>query len=160
MFVEAKGLGLDFRHKEDEFIDFNRERLIPHKFSNLGPSIATGDVNGDLWIRTQSAGDFGQFDLPNGVTEAVLDIKPNPDDWTEAFVATANHVFRVRINDPLDPVPDDVTITEVTRNLTNDPTNANAVANGRSAWRMALGSSWNTDGSPETKAITTAIIGV
>lgn len=47
MFAAAKNLGIDFRHVEDEFIDFNRERLIPHKFSNLGPSIAVGDVNGD-----------------------------------------------------------------------------------------------------------------
>ncbi|MBI5915539.1 MAG: VCBS repeat-containing protein [Bacteroidetes bacterium] len=47
VFQAAKAMGIDFRHVEDEFIDFNRERLIPHKFSNLGPSIATADVNGD-----------------------------------------------------------------------------------------------------------------
>ncbi len=47
IFQAAKNLGIDFRHQEDEFIDFNRERLLPHKFSDLGPNIATGDVNGD-----------------------------------------------------------------------------------------------------------------
>ena len=47
LFQEAAGTGLDFMHVEDEFEDFNRERLIPHRFSNLGPSIAVGDVNGD-----------------------------------------------------------------------------------------------------------------
>ncbi|MCB0522006.1 MAG: VCBS repeat-containing protein [Lewinellaceae bacterium] len=47
LFKTASNLGINFRHKEDEFIDFNRERLLPHKFSNLGPSIAVGDVNGD-----------------------------------------------------------------------------------------------------------------
>lgn len=47
LFQAAKNLGIDFRHIEDDFIDFNRERLLPHKFSNLGPYIAVGDVNGD-----------------------------------------------------------------------------------------------------------------
>ncbi len=47
LFAAAKNMGLDFRHVEDDFIDFNRERLLPHKFSNLGPNLATGDVNGD-----------------------------------------------------------------------------------------------------------------
>jgi hypothetical protein len=47
LFQAVSNIGIDFRHTEDEFIDFNRERLIPHKFSNLGPNIAVGDVNGD-----------------------------------------------------------------------------------------------------------------
>ncbi len=47
IFKSASNMGINFRHKEDDFIDFNRERLLPHKFSNLGPSIAVGDVNGD-----------------------------------------------------------------------------------------------------------------
>jgi len=38
---------LNFKHKDNEYFDFNRERLLPHKFSNQGPCIATGDVNGD-----------------------------------------------------------------------------------------------------------------
>jgi hypothetical protein len=36
-----------FRHKENEFVAFNSERLIPHMLSTLGPKIAVGDVNGD-----------------------------------------------------------------------------------------------------------------
>lgn len=39
--------GLDFVHKENPFLDFDRERLIPHMLSNQGPAIAKGDVNGD-----------------------------------------------------------------------------------------------------------------
>lgn len=39
--------GLDFVHLENSFEDFNRERLLPHRFSTLGPGIAVGDVNGD-----------------------------------------------------------------------------------------------------------------
>lgn len=44
---ETNDLGIDFKHKENEYVDFNYERLIPHYYSNLGPYIAKGDVNGD-----------------------------------------------------------------------------------------------------------------
>ncbi|MBK7035605.1 MAG: VCBS repeat-containing protein [Bacteroidetes bacterium] len=40
-------LKIDFSHKENEFDDFDREFLIPHELSNLGPGLAVGDVNGD-----------------------------------------------------------------------------------------------------------------
>ncbi len=36
-----------FKHTENDFEDFNSERLLPHRFSNLGPSLAVGDVNAD-----------------------------------------------------------------------------------------------------------------
>lgn len=38
---------LQYRHVENEFNDFQRELLIPHKLSTEGPRIAKGDVNGD-----------------------------------------------------------------------------------------------------------------
>lgn len=40
-------LGIDFTHIEDNHIDFNREKLIPYRVSDLGPAIAVGDLNGD-----------------------------------------------------------------------------------------------------------------
>jgi hypothetical protein len=39
--------GLEFRHKEDDWVDFYREQLIPHSLSAEGPALAVGDVNGD-----------------------------------------------------------------------------------------------------------------
>lgn len=36
-----------WRHKENLFVDFDRDRLIYHMISTEGPKIATGDVNGD-----------------------------------------------------------------------------------------------------------------
>ena len=39
--------GIDFVHKEDDFSDFDRERLIFQMHSTDGPRIAKGDVNGD-----------------------------------------------------------------------------------------------------------------
>ncbi len=47
LFQVASNTGIDFRHTDDEFNDFSRERLLPHAFSNLGPNIAAGDANGD-----------------------------------------------------------------------------------------------------------------
>ncbi len=38
---------LDFRHHELNFNDFGYQRLMPRKYSQLGPALATGDVNGD-----------------------------------------------------------------------------------------------------------------
>jgi hypothetical protein len=39
--------GLDFKHQENQFNDFAREVLLPHRQSTLGPGLAKGDVNGD-----------------------------------------------------------------------------------------------------------------
>lgn len=39
--------GLQFTHDEKDNPDFKREPLLPHRFTKLGPGIASGDVNGD-----------------------------------------------------------------------------------------------------------------
>jgi enediyne biosynthesis protein E4 len=39
--------GIDFVHKENDFVDFDRDRLIFQMLSTQGPRIAQGDVNGD-----------------------------------------------------------------------------------------------------------------
>ena len=40
-------LGLHFKHKQKDFIDFTIQRLLPHKFSEYGPAMAVGDVDGN-----------------------------------------------------------------------------------------------------------------
>ncbi|HEX5169499.1 MAG TPA: VCBS repeat-containing protein [Cyclobacteriaceae bacterium] len=40
-------IGIDYRHKENEFVDFDHDHLIFHMLSTEGPHIAKGDVNGD-----------------------------------------------------------------------------------------------------------------
>lgn len=40
-------LGINYAHTENNFIDFNRQKLIPYKISNKGPAIAIGDINND-----------------------------------------------------------------------------------------------------------------
>ncbi len=40
-------LDIHYLHSQIEYIDFNIQKLIPHKFSAYGPPLAAGDVNGD-----------------------------------------------------------------------------------------------------------------
>ncbi|MBA4058128.1 MAG: hypothetical protein C0490_25650, partial [Marivirga sp.] len=40
-------IGIKFKHKERDKVDFYRQRTLPHKFSQAGPGLAVGDVNGD-----------------------------------------------------------------------------------------------------------------
>ncbi|MEY3368501.1 MAG: hypothetical protein RI973_1656 [Bacteroidota bacterium] len=38
---------LPFAHRENEYVDFNTQFLLPHFLSRQGPCMASGDVNGD-----------------------------------------------------------------------------------------------------------------
>jgi hypothetical protein len=40
-------LNINWQHREDDFIDFNEQPLIPHMLSTEGPRIAVADVNHD-----------------------------------------------------------------------------------------------------------------
>jgi len=47
-FLELKPEGLiDFEHRENDYVDFYREKLIYHMLSTQGPKMASGDMNGD-----------------------------------------------------------------------------------------------------------------
>lgn len=39
--------GIDFRHQENDFIDFDYEKIIPRMLSREGPKMEVGDVNND-----------------------------------------------------------------------------------------------------------------
>ena len=56
--------GIDFRHTENEYVDFNYERLIPHYLSNLGPLFAYGDTNGDKLVDVFIGGATGNQENP------------------------------------------------------------------------------------------------
>ena len=45
--IDPSTMGIDYVHEENDFIDFNLQKTLPHKFSQYGPAIAVGDVNGD-----------------------------------------------------------------------------------------------------------------
>ncbi|NLR80870.1 FG-GAP-like repeat-containing protein [Chitinophaga eiseniae] len=40
-------LGITYKHSQEDYIDFNIQKLLPHKLSEYGPSLAAGDLNGD-----------------------------------------------------------------------------------------------------------------
>ena len=40
-------LNLDYKHQENIYNDFERETLLPHKLSTLGPAMVVADLNGD-----------------------------------------------------------------------------------------------------------------
>lgn len=49
IFREVSSDLINYRHRENEFVDFDRDQLIYHMLSTEGPRMAKGDVNGDGW---------------------------------------------------------------------------------------------------------------
>jgi len=47
LFTAIENIGIDYIHKENEFVDFKVQPLLPHMHSKNGPGIAVSDVNGD-----------------------------------------------------------------------------------------------------------------
>ncbi len=45
--IDPKAIGLDFKHKEDSYTDFDRIKLLPYQQSDRGPATAIGDLNND-----------------------------------------------------------------------------------------------------------------
>jgi len=48
LFENVTGkLKITYLHKDTDFIDFNIQKLLPHKLSQYNPALAAGDLNGD-----------------------------------------------------------------------------------------------------------------
>jgi hypothetical protein len=47
MLRKTNEVGIPFKHIENNFVEFNREPLIPHMVSAEGPAVAIADINGD-----------------------------------------------------------------------------------------------------------------
>ena len=60
--ITTKLLQGKIRHHENEFNDFNVERLLPHKLSTEGPKVLTGDVTNDGLIDFLVLGAYGDRD--------------------------------------------------------------------------------------------------
>ena len=48
LFKEVSdSLNIHYAHSQADFVDFTIQKLLPHKFSEYGPALAAGDLNGD-----------------------------------------------------------------------------------------------------------------
>lgn len=48
LFTEiTRSAGIAYKHQEEDFVDFNIQKLLPHKFSEYSPGLAVGDVDGN-----------------------------------------------------------------------------------------------------------------
>jgi ASPIC and UnbV/FG-GAP-like repeat len=76
-------IGIHFKQEQQDYIDFNIQKMMPHKFSQYGPSIAVGDVDGnglDDMVVGGAAGHSAQifFQQPDGhfIQKALLPDMP------------------------------------------------------------------------------------
>ncbi|HSF54267.1 MAG TPA: FG-GAP-like repeat-containing protein, partial [Algoriphagus sp.] len=77
----SEELGISFIHQEEDKIDFNIQRTLPHKLTQFGPALAVGDLDGNgkedlvigsssgfspVWYAQQENGGFIQKELLPG----------------------------------------------------------------------------------------------
>jgi hypothetical protein len=59
----TKNTGINFIHKQNDFIDFKSEPLLPYQLSKQGPALAKADVNGDGLEDIFLGGDINQSSI-------------------------------------------------------------------------------------------------
>lgn len=86
LFAEVSdSLGIQYIHQEEDKIDYNIQRTLPHKLSQYGPALSVGDLNGDgredviigssagfspVWFSQNQDGSFTQKELLPGENSA------------------------------------------------------------------------------------------
>lgn len=106
--------GLKWKHIENDFLDYNKQYLIPHQLSTRGPKIAIGDVNkdglddfyvcgaslqpGQLMIQNANgsfkAADTAIFNKATMSEEVdALFFDANNDSWPDLYVVSGGNQF-------------------------------------------------------------------
>lgn len=105
-------LNINWQHKENAFVEFSRQPLIPHMFSTEGPRIAVADVNHDglddfyicggpdqpgaLFVQTPN-GSFKATNQPDFTTDAANEdvdaifLDANHDGYPDLYVASGGN---------------------------------------------------------------------
>ena len=80
--VSSFNLGLNFKHQENYFDDFEKEVLLPQKQTSFGPGLAVGDVNIDGLDDFYAGGAKGQTGVLYLQTNNGTFIKAPSQPWT------------------------------------------------------------------------------
>jgi len=94
LFKDVANLGVDFKHRENPFVDFRVDRLALKQSSKSGPKMSVADVNSDGMDDVFIGGAFGQNDAlflsqPDGTYNRSLD-----DCWSNGGgLETTDSVF-------------------------------------------------------------------
>jgi hypothetical protein len=108
----TKSVGLNYRHRDVDFIDFNIQSVLPHKLSEYSPALAVGDIDGngldDLVVGgnsnssaqmflQQANGSFVEKDVyPSGQPgsyhdEGILLFDANGDGKTDLYISSGGY---------------------------------------------------------------------
>lgn len=90
----TNSVNINFTQKEADFIDFNIQKLLPHKFSEYGPALASGDIDGNGFDDIICGGSAGNsaiifFQQPDGkfIQKPLLeDSKISEKLWDDAGI--------------------------------------------------------------------------
>ncbi len=124
LFSDISGsAGVSFRHRENEYVDFNRERLLYHMLSTQGPKICGADVDrngmtdfyiggakgqaGKLFLQT-GPGKFSSLPVPAFEADKAsedlgcLFFEANGDGYPDLYVCSGGNEFSNASSDLLD----------------------------------------------------------
>ncbi len=94
LITEVHPKGFSNVHKEDDFNDYTKDRLLPFMLSREGPAIATGDVNNDgledVFIGGAYNGSTGQLLIQQKDGSFLL---AQPQPWKNLNIETTGAVF-------------------------------------------------------------------